>query len=157
MAEECEQQQAAAGARPFAGGPALVRLPAEIDLGNAALVTEQLRSAAGPGVAILIADMTGTLFCDCAGVSALLAASRDAARQGAELRIAARAAAVLRVFELTGVLDALRVDRSVAGAAADRQCGRLLTESDRQVRRLSCRRGTDAAESGPQPDPPRSP
>ena len=106
----------------------LIRLPAEIDLGNAALVAEQLRSAAGQGITVLIADMTGTRFCDCAGVSALLAASREAARHGAELRIAAGTSAVLRVFELTGVLDALRVGRQRVGmaAAADRRCGRFL-------------------------------
>ena len=157
MAEESDQQHVANGARPFAVGPALVRLPAEIDLGNAALVAEQLCSAAGQGITVLIADMTGTRFCDCAGVSALLSASREAARHGAELRIAAGATAVLRVFELTGVLNALRVDRSIAGAAADPRCGRFLTDGDRQVTRLSRRRRTDAAESGPQPGPPRSP
>ena len=157
MAEESDQQHAADGARPFAADSALIRLPAEIDLGNAALVAEQLRSASGQGITVLIADMTGTRFCDCAGVSALLSASREAARHGTELRIAAGTSAVLRVFELTGVLDALRVDGSVASAAAGRRCGRFLTDGDRQVTRLSRRRGTDAAESGPQPGPPRSP
>lgn len=120
---EDDVQQLARGACAPADETTLLRLPVEIDLANAAGVTEDLRAAVDQGTAVVIADMSATRFCDCAGVSALLSAGRDAANRGAELRIAARAAAVLRVFELTGVLTTLRVDPSVARAAGARRSG----------------------------------
>ena len=43
-------------------GPAVVALSAEIDMANADDVGEQLRSAFTPGVTIVVADMTLTMF-----------------------------------------------------------------------------------------------
>jgi anti-anti-sigma factor len=55
-------------------GPVVVPMPAEIDLANAGRVGEQLRTAAGLGVTVIVADLTGTQFCDSAGIRTLLAA-----------------------------------------------------------------------------------
>ena len=53
-------------------GPAVVVLPDEIDFLNADSVGERLAAALVPGVAVVIADLTVTVFCDCAGVRSLL-------------------------------------------------------------------------------------
>ncbi len=83
---------------------AAVRLPAEIDTTNADQVAEQLVTAAAQGAAVIVADLTGTRFCDSAGVRALLLARTKLAAGNAELRLAApEDGAVRRVLALLGV------------------------------------------------------
>ena len=77
-------------------------LPDEIDFVNAGSVGERLVVAIVPGVAVVIADLTVTVFCDCAGVRSLLRAGRRASAVHAELRLVAGARAVLRILELVG-------------------------------------------------------
>ena len=89
-------------------------MPAEIDIGNAAQVRADLLSAVDHSK-VVIADLSRTSFCDCAGVSALLMAGSYAARTGAELLIVARSRAVLRIFELTG----LPLAQAVYGTCSD--------------------------------------
>ena len=100
-------------------GPAVVVLPEEIDFLNAASVGERLAAALVPGMAVVIADLTVTVFCDCAGVRSLLLAGRRASAVHAELRLVVRARAVLRILELFGADQVLPVypDLDVALAA----------------------------------------
>src|SRR5204863_8701986 len=67
--------------------PAVVRLPAEIDIANADSIGEQLGAASAPGVPVVIADMTATTFCDSAGINMLIRASKRGAANGTELRL----------------------------------------------------------------------
>jgi len=80
--------------------PVVVTLPAEIDIANAGRVGEQLSSAIASGAGIVIADMTGTRFCDSSGISMLVRAHRQAAANRAELRLVALATTVLRALKL---------------------------------------------------------
>jgi anti-anti-sigma factor len=80
--------------------PAVVILPAEIDIANAGRVGEELSSAIARGAGIVIADMTGTRFCDSSGISMLVQAHRQAAANRAELRLVVLATAVLRALKL---------------------------------------------------------
>jgi anti-anti-sigma factor len=101
-------------------GPAVVVvLPDEIDFVNADSVGERLAVAIVPGVAVVIADLTVTVFCDCAGVRSLLLAGRRASAVHAELRLVVRARAVLRILELLGADQVLPVypDLGMAQAA----------------------------------------
>ncbi|HEU5418900.1 MAG TPA: STAS domain-containing protein, partial [Streptosporangiaceae bacterium] len=77
--------------------PEIVRLPGEIDIANADQVRTGLCAAAQPGVAVVIADMTATQFCDSCGVRSLLVAHDAADRAGAELRLVIPSAAVTRM------------------------------------------------------------
>jgi anti-anti-sigma factor len=99
-------------------GPAVVTPPDEIDAVNAGLVGELLGAAIVPGVTVLVADLTATNFCDCAGTHSLIRASRQASASHAELRLAVRSPAVLRVLELTGADQVLRVYPDLAAALA---------------------------------------
>jgi anti-sigma B factor antagonist len=83
--------------------PEIVTLPDEIDVTNAQSIGDELHAAFGPGVAIVIADMTQTAFLDSSGVRYLLLASEHAANANAELRLVTESAAVLRVLQITGV------------------------------------------------------
>jgi anti-sigma B factor antagonist len=84
--------------------PAVVSLPAEIDITNAGEVLALVTTALAPGVTVVIADLTGTRFCDSAGLRHLLLAHHEAARAGAQLRLVIPpGGAVGRVTELTGI------------------------------------------------------
>ena len=88
------------------GAPAIqvvVSLPSEIDISNANHVGQCLTSVLRPGVSAVIADMTGTTFCDCRGVWALLRADTRAALSGAQLRVVEGRAPVMRVFRVLGL------------------------------------------------------
>jgi anti-anti-sigma factor len=97
----------------------VVPLPAEIDIANVGHVRDLLLAQVLPGRAAIIADLSGTSFCDCAGVSALIEVGAHAARSGAELRVVANSRSVLRTFELAGLRVYLPVYPTVTLALAD--------------------------------------
>ena len=100
------------------GRTAVVRLPAEIDLTVADGVREALLSVLNQGVLGLVVDMTATTFCDSAGITALVRASRRAAANGATMRVAASGPPVLRVFSLVGIDRLIDIYPTVDAARA---------------------------------------
>jgi len=75
----------------------VVRLPAEIDLTNACCVGDQLASALALDACIVVADMSGTTFCDCQGARTLGLAHERATTSGAELQLVVPSTSVMRV------------------------------------------------------------
>jgi anti-sigma B factor antagonist len=102
-------------------GPAVVALPAEIDMANAESVGERLRSAFIPGVTVVVADMTSTVFCDSYGMRCLVLAYRCAAGRQARLRLAVPDTRVRQVLGLAG-LDRLLPIYPTLGAALTGDC-----------------------------------
>ena len=100
-----------------AGSQTVVTMPAEIDAMNADEVGAALLAAAGNGVTTLIIDMSGTTFCDSAGVHAVITAYRQAAQAGTEVRLVATK--VLRVFALIGVDQLMATYPTLEAALAD--------------------------------------
>lgn len=98
--------------------PEIVTLPPEIDLTNADEIGGELRSAFRPGVAVVIADMTRTTYCDSAGVRHLLLASDTAAERRAEFRLVIPSAAVLRILAVLGLDRLLRIYPTLDAALA---------------------------------------
>jgi len=96
--------------------PAVVTLPAEIDMANAERVGADLRAAFAPGVTVVVADMTATTFCDSRGIRTLVLVHEQAAASGAELRLVVRGAGVLRVLALLGVDGLLAIYSSLPEA-----------------------------------------
>ncbi len=96
---------------------AIVPMPAEIDLANAGRVGEQLQTAVGPGVTVVVADLTSTEFCDSAGIRTLLSARDTIAAQCAQLRLAvARDGAVRRALQAVGLQQVLPLYPTVEAA-----------------------------------------
>jgi len=96
------------------GQAVVVALPAEIDVTNSDEVLATLTRSLTPGVSVVIADMTATVFCDTSGVRALVTAHQDAAARDAELRFAIpEGESVRRVLELTGIIRVLPVYASL--------------------------------------------
>lgn len=99
--------------------PEIVALPAEIDIANAESLGDELRAAVGSGAAVVIADMTRTVFCDSSGIRHLLIAHDAAVDNQRELRIVIPSAAVLRVLHVTGADHVLSIYPSLQAALAN--------------------------------------
>ena len=97
----------------WSGRHVVVTMPTEIDAANSAAVTGQLSAVLSERPEMITADLTGTRFCDSAGVQAVARAGEHSAASGAELRIALGDSPVARVFQLTGLDQAMRVYRDV--------------------------------------------
>jgi anti-anti-sigma factor len=93
----------------FLDGCAVAILPEEIDLANADEVSDTLLALLNRGASGVIADMSGTRFCDAAGVRAIARAHHRAQSLGAWLRVVIVHPAVRKVFRLTGVDGMVRV------------------------------------------------
>ena len=100
--------------------PVIVTLPAEIDLSNAEQVYDQLSAALVSGAAVVIADFTGTRFCDCACLNRLLRVHNQAGGRNAQLRLVIPPGAPVReVVKLLGLDQQLPVYASTDAAQAD--------------------------------------
>jgi anti-sigma B factor antagonist len=84
-------------------GVPVVATPEEIDITNAPELRSALLEAAADGHGTLVADMTGTRFCDSSGLHTLLAAHKRAQAEGGELMLVIPSIPVLRVFAITGI------------------------------------------------------
>jgi anti-sigma B factor antagonist len=99
-------------------GPVVVRLPAEIDMANAERVGEELCSAFTRGAAVVIADLTSTVFCDCAGARQFVLAHNYADTHDAQIRFVIPARNMLRVLTLTGLDQLLSIYPSLDAAVS---------------------------------------
>lgn len=83
-------------------GVPVVTTPDEVDISTADLLRAALLHATAGRNPVVVVDMTGTSFCDSAGLHTLLAAHKRAQAEGGDLRVVVPAAgAVPRVMALT--------------------------------------------------------
>ena len=66
--------------------------------------------------AVIVADLTGTIYCDCAAIRSLCHAARYAAAHGTDLRLVIPAGPVRRVLHLTGRDRELHLYPAIASA-----------------------------------------
>ena len=100
------------------GQVSVVTLPPEIDVTNADAIREELLAVLNQGAAMLVADMSKTVFCDSSGVSALVRVFRHATTSGTAMRLVVSTSAVQRVLSITGVDRLVDVYPSVAASLA---------------------------------------
>lgn len=104
----------------WAGQHAVVAVPVEIDVANADEVRHGLLAAVSLGAAVLVIDMSKTTFCDSAGVHGIIAAHKQAAATGTQLRLVAPA--VQRILTLIGIDQLIPIyptlEAALAGAPA---------------------------------------
>lgn len=105
-------------------GVPVVATPAEIDITNAAGLRTALLEASALGHGTFVVDMSGTQFCDSAGIHALVRAHKRSQSEGGEMLLVVFATAVLRMLAITGV-DRLipnfsSLEEALAQAAAAR-------------------------------------
>lgn len=101
----------------WAGPQAVITLPAEIDMVNADEIRDKLLAAAGCDLAVLIIDMSGTTFCDSAGVRAIIVAHQQAAATRTQFRLVATE--VSRILKLVGVDQLIPIYPTLQEALAE--------------------------------------
>jgi anti-sigma B factor antagonist len=94
----------------------IVPMPEEIDMNNCAQVASKLDLALIRGVTTVIADFTGTRFCDSSGVRELVLAHRRAVDMNIEITAAVISPTVLRIFGLAGLDELMPVYTSLSAA-----------------------------------------
>ena len=116
-------------------GVPVIAAPAEIDITTAGELQAVLAHWRTRGYAVVVVDMTGTHFCDSAGLTELVQAHRQAVADGGGLRLVIAADdAVLRIFTLIGLdrviprfasLGEALAQVTAAGARADSPVARV--------------------------------
>jgi anti-sigma B factor antagonist len=99
-------------------GVAIVVLPAEIDIANSEQVYGLLCAALVPGVDVLVADLTGTTFCDAGGLRAMVRARDRVNVIGAQLRLAVPSSRIRRLLDLINLEVRLPTYSSIRQAVA---------------------------------------
>ena len=100
----------------WVGQRAVITMPTEIDAANADEIRQALLAAVSPGTAILIIDMSGTTFCDSAGLKAIITAHSRAAETDTQLRLVATT--VLRILTIVGVDQLIPIYPTLEAALA---------------------------------------
>jgi anti-sigma B factor antagonist len=105
----------------------VITLPEEIDVTNSARLREALLAVISPRLAVIVADMTATTFCDSSGANAIVTAYRQAVAVGADMRLVISHPATRRVFELSGIDTVISIYPDLP--AAPRSPGRSRSRS----------------------------
>jgi anti-sigma B factor antagonist len=84
-------------------GVPVVVTPEEVDITNVARLRGALLETAAARHETLVVDMSRTVFCDTAGIHALVSAHKQAEAERGELRLVIATPSVLRIFAITGL------------------------------------------------------
>ena len=111
-------------------GVTVLRVSGELDLHSAPLFQEALERAVtaaeraeGPASKVLVVDLSEAEFMDSAGISTLIRSTQRFQDSGGEIRLAVLGGEVLRLLEVTGLDEALRVYPDAVSAIEDRRGG----------------------------------
>ena len=94
-----------------AGGTITLRPTGELDIGSAPKLERALHDGRRPGDSVVL-DLTGLEFIDSTGLRVIVQGVAAAERDGWHLRLRHGRRAIRRVFEISGVLDALPFEDS---------------------------------------------
>jgi anti-sigma B factor antagonist len=101
------------------GGIPVIAAPEEIDITTAGLLRTTLLAAGADGRRTLVVDMSGTHFCDSAGLNVLVRAHLRAEAGGCEVRLVMSGTDVLRIFVVTGIDRLIPIFASLGDALGD--------------------------------------
>jgi anti-sigma B factor antagonist len=86
------------------GGVPVVTAPTEIDVTTAGQLRAMLTAWAARGHTTVVVDLSGTQFCDSAGLTVLVRAHKQSLAAGGELRVVLPASGTVpRIFTVTGL------------------------------------------------------
>jgi anti-anti-sigma factor len=100
------------------GLPVVMAMPPEIDLVNCQHLAGQLAAAVTTSATVMIADLTGTGYCDLSGIRMLATAYLDAMERGVQLRLVIPDGAVLRILALMDLDRWLQISPTLDDAIA---------------------------------------
>src|SRR5580700_7008768 len=102
----------------WVNGVPVIRPDDEVDATNADDLRSAILAATGTGSELLVIDMSGTAFCDSTGLNVLVRAHKRLEEGGGQLRLVAREATLLRIFQVTGMDSMFAMFGSLAEALA---------------------------------------
>lgn len=94
----------------------IASLEGELDIATVPELRERLLGLLGPGVRLLIIDLSGVSFCDVAGLAVLIGTQRRATARGIVLRLAAPRPQVVKLLHITGLDHRLTICATLADA-----------------------------------------
>jgi len=95
----------------------VVSTTADIDLYSAPMLSRAIIAAASTHATVVVVDMSGTTFCDCAGLGALVRMYRRMGESGIEVRVVSCDPRVQKVLAITKYDQVLPVFDNLAEAA----------------------------------------
>jgi anti-anti-sigma factor len=84
-------------------GLTIAWLAGDLDIATTPALRRRLLSMLGPGVRLLIIDLSGVSFCGVAGLAVLIGAQRRARGRGITVRLAAPCPQMARLLRVTGL------------------------------------------------------
>lgn len=99
-------------------GPVL-KVSGEVDIQTSPILDEHLKRAQAEGVSSIVVDLGEVTFLDSTGLSVLIAGLKRCQSAGGNMRLVAPRPNVRRVLEVTGLLDAFRVETDREEGTAD--------------------------------------
>jgi anti-anti-sigma factor len=98
------QVQAEAGLSVLSrSGFTIARLEGDLDILTTPVLRERLLSVLGPGVRLLIIDLSGVSFCDVSALAVLIGTQRRARGLGITVRLAAPRPQMAKLLRVTGL------------------------------------------------------
>ena len=91
----------------------------EFDIYSSVEIRDQLYEAVSAGVSTVLVDLEETTFMDPVGLGVLVDALHASQRDGTQLKLVAPSKAVLRLLELTSLVDLFVVEQDLVGAYPD--------------------------------------
>lgn len=104
------------------GDVVVVAVAGELDMATAPQLQDQITDLLEKGHIRLVFDLSGLSFCDSTGLSVFVRTRNTCDEAGGVVRLAAPRRGVLRILEVSGLVEVLRtystVDEAIAGEAA---------------------------------------
>ena len=100
-------------------GAAVLQVAGDIDMQTAGALRDRLSECLETGVPRVVVDLSAVDFLDSSALGALVAAARSASDGGGVLRVAAPKPHVLKIFQITRLLEVLGVTDTVEDALGD--------------------------------------
>lgn len=100
------------------GDTVVVAVTGELDMTTAPQLQDQITDLLDKGLCRLVFDLTELTFCDSTGLSAFIRARNGCGEAGGQVRLAAPQRGVLRILEVSGLVEVLPTHRTVDEALA---------------------------------------
>ena len=94
----------------------IARLEGELDIATTPALRERLLGVLGPGVRLLVIDLSGVSFCDVSGLAVLIGTQHRARARGITVRLAAPRPQMAKLLRITGLDQSFTICATLADA-----------------------------------------
>jgi len=105
----------------------VVSVAGELDMATAPQLQDQVADLLGKGRSRIVFDLSSLSFCDSTGLSVFVRAKNSSDEAGGAVRLAAPQRGVLRILEVSGLVEVLQTHPTVDEAIAADESARATT------------------------------